>query len=234
MRVRETAEGEGQEGGEAPVEHRGPDRAHRGHCAIFPWTLDWRGRLTGDDKLWFYLGDHEGQPYVDWIVDTEPDGEDDVDARDDVDGDVPEVEEADDVGEGDDDDADDVDADADVCEQHKGDQGHRRHGKPDVSPELKSDYLVCLPGSVDFAGDQMDHGRVFLSICQTFWNIWDIRKNMKGAPYWKCEHIWNLLDIFETCERSCREPPIESALQSLPGGQGCALLGPANIFQFHC
>ena len=105
---------------------------------------------------------------MDRIVDTEPDGEDDVDARDDVDGDVPEVEEADDVSEGDDDDADDVDADADVCEQHKGDQGHRGHGKPDVSPELKSDYLVCLPGSVDFAGDQIDHGRVFLNICQTF------------------------------------------------------------------
>ena len=37
---------------------------------------------------------------VDAVVDAEPDGEDDVDARDDVDGDLPEVEEADDVGEG--------------------------------------------------------------------------------------------------------------------------------------
>ena len=40
VRVGETAEGEGQEGGEAAVEHRRADRAHRGYRAIFPWTLE--------------------------------------------------------------------------------------------------------------------------------------------------------------------------------------------------
>ena len=37
---------------------------------------------------------------VDAVVNAKADGEDDVDAGDDVDGDPPEVEEADDVGEG--------------------------------------------------------------------------------------------------------------------------------------
>ena len=105
--------------------------------------------------MWFYLGYHEGQPYVDRIVDTEPDGEDDVDARDDVDGDVPEVEEANDVSEGDDDDADDVDADAEVGEEEEGDDGDGSDGKSDISPELKTDDFVCFPGRVDLAVDRV-------------------------------------------------------------------------------
>ena len=48
---------------------------------------------------------------MDAVVDTEPHGEHDVDAGDDVDGDVPEVEEPDDVGEGQDDRQNHQDAD---------------------------------------------------------------------------------------------------------------------------
>ena len=79
----------------------------------------------GHDGQWSwcktYLGDHKSEPNVDRIVNTKTNGEDDVDAGDDVDGDVPEVEEADNVCEGDDDDADDEDADADVGEEEEGD-----------------------------------------------------------------------------------------------------------------
>ena len=45
------------------------------------------------------------------IVDTEADRKDDIDAGDDIDGDAPEVEEPDDVGEGQDDRQDHQDAD---------------------------------------------------------------------------------------------------------------------------
>ena len=98
-----------------------------------------------------YLGDHKSQPNVDRIVNTKTDGEDNVDAGDDVDGDPPEVEEADNVCEGDDDDADDVDADADVGKEEEGDDGDGSDGEPDVPPKLKADDLVRLPGRVDLA-----------------------------------------------------------------------------------
>ena len=56
---------------------------------------------------------------VDTVVDAKANGEDYVDAGDDVDGDAPEVEEADDVREGEDDGQDDQDADPKVRMGHK-------------------------------------------------------------------------------------------------------------------
>ena len=53
------------------------------------------------------------------VVNTESNGEDDADAGDDVNGDAPEVEEADDVREGEDDGQDDQDADPKVRMGHK-------------------------------------------------------------------------------------------------------------------
>ena len=61
---------------------------------------------------------------MDAVVDTEPHGEHDVDAGDDVDGDPPEVEEADDVGETESDHEDDHKADLDVTEEEEGDENH--------------------------------------------------------------------------------------------------------------
>ena len=61
------------------------------------------------------------------------------------------MEEADDVREGDDDDADDIDADADVGEEEEGDDGDGSDCKPNISPKLKPDDLVGLPGSIDLA-----------------------------------------------------------------------------------
>ena len=88
---------------------------------------------------------------MDRIVNTKTNCKDNVDAGDDVDGDVPEVEEADNVCEGDDDDADDEDADADVGEEEEGDDGDGSDCQSDVPPELKADDLVRLPGRVDLA-----------------------------------------------------------------------------------
>ena len=85
------------------------------------------------------------------VVDAEADGQNYVDAGDDVDGDVPEVEEADDVSQGDPDDAHDINADLKVGEKEEGDDEDAGHGKANVPPELKADDLVRLPGRVDLA-----------------------------------------------------------------------------------
>ena len=53
---------------------------------------------------------------MDAVVDTETHGENNANAGNDVDGDVPEVEEPDDVGEADGDHEDDHEADLDVAE----------------------------------------------------------------------------------------------------------------------
>ena len=98
-----------------------------------------------------HLGNHEGKPNVDRIVNTKTDGKDDIDTGYNVDGDVPEVEEAHDVCEGDDDNADDVDADADVGKEQEGDNSDSSHGKTNVPPELKTNDFVGFPGSVDLA-----------------------------------------------------------------------------------
>ena len=58
-----------------------------------------------------YLGNKESVADVDAVVNAKTNGEDNVDAGDDVNGDAPEVEEADDVGEGEDDGQDHQDAD---------------------------------------------------------------------------------------------------------------------------
>ena len=84
MRCREAEEDEGEEGGEAAVEDRGSDGGEGG------------GRPLAAGAS----GHEEGVADVYRVVDTQPHRQHDVDTRDDVDGDPPEVEEADDVGEG--------------------------------------------------------------------------------------------------------------------------------------
>ena len=58
------------------------------------------------------------------VVHTQTHCQDNVDARDHVDGDVPEVQEADDVGETEGDHEDDHEADLDVTEEEEGDENH--------------------------------------------------------------------------------------------------------------
>ena len=61
---------------------------------------------------------------MDRVVHTETHRQDDVDAGDDVDGDVPEVKEADDVSETQCDHENDHEADLEVTEEEEGDEDH--------------------------------------------------------------------------------------------------------------
>ena len=83
------------------------------------------------------------------VVDTEANGKHDVDTGDDVDGDVPEVEEANDVDQGEDNGEEDHQADRQVGQQDQGDDEDAGHGEADVPPKLKPNDLVGLSGGVD-------------------------------------------------------------------------------------
>ena len=132
MGVGEAAEDDGKEGGEAAVEDCRTNRGNCFDCFVLSRTLC----------------HHESEPNVNGVVDAETYGQNYVDAGDDVNGDVPEVEEANDVGQGDADDAHDINANLNVCKKEEGDNEDAGHGKPDIPPELKADDLVRLPGSV--------------------------------------------------------------------------------------
>ena len=86
---------------------------------------------------------------MDGVVHTEPHCQDYVDAGDDVDGDVPEVEESDDVGETEGDHEDDHEADLYVTEEEEGDEDHAGDGEAEVPPEFSPNDDICLPAGVD-------------------------------------------------------------------------------------
>ena len=86
---------------------------------------------------------------VDTVVNAQADGKDNVDAGDDVDGDVPEVKETDDVGETEGNHEDDHEADLEVTEEEEGDEDHAGDGEAEVPPELSTNDDVCLPHGVD-------------------------------------------------------------------------------------
>ena len=71
-------EDEGKEGGESSIEHGGANLCQGIPDPLIPWAL---------------VG-QEGVCYVDGVVDTQPDGDDDVGAGHRVDGQAPEVDEA--------------------------------------------------------------------------------------------------------------------------------------------
>ena len=96
---------------------------------------------------------------MDAVVHAEPGGEDDVDAGDDVDGDVPEVESADHVHEGEHDAGHHHEAQLQVAEHHEGHRAHRAQGQAQVAPQLARDDGVRLPGLVDLQNiTQMNPG----------------------------------------------------------------------------
>ena len=78
---REAAEEKSEEGGDAAVEHSEAYEAHRSVCPLLP------GARAGQKCV----GD------VDGVVNTQADSEHNVYSRENVDGDAPEVEEANDV-----------------------------------------------------------------------------------------------------------------------------------------
>jgi len=86
---------------------------------------------------------------VDCIIDTETNSKNNVDSREDIDGDAPEVEEADDVHEGGDDHHEDQDDHEDVAEKKHCDDGHTEDGEQQVPHQLEPYDLIRLPGRVD-------------------------------------------------------------------------------------
>ena len=73
---------------------------------------------------------------VDGVVHAEADTEYDVDAGDDVDSDVPEVEKANDVSKTDCDHEDDHETDLDIAEEEERDDDHSSDGQAKVTPQL--------------------------------------------------------------------------------------------------
>ena len=86
MRRGEPEEDECEECGEAAIEHRRPNGGEGSHCP-----------LTAGSRRY-----EEGVTNVDRVVHTETHSQYDVDTGDNVDGDVPEMQEANDVHEGED------------------------------------------------------------------------------------------------------------------------------------
>ena len=83
------------------------------------------------------------------VIHTEADCQHDVDTTDDVDGDVPEVKEANNVHQGEDDCDEDHHGDPYVRQEDEDDGEDGGQGQPDVPQQFVADDLVRLPGGVD-------------------------------------------------------------------------------------
>ena len=83
------------------------------------------------------------------IVYAESHRQDDVDAGEGVDGDVPKVEEPNQVHKGQDDAYEYHEANDKVGKQQEGDESNASHGKAQVAPKLLPDYFVSLPSRID-------------------------------------------------------------------------------------
>ena len=72
--------------------------------------------------------------YVDRVVNTESNGKNNIDAGDDVYGDIPEMKESNNVSEGEYHNQDDHNADLDVTEKKKSDNKNTDHCQSNISP----------------------------------------------------------------------------------------------------
>ena len=88
------------------------------------------------------------------VVDTESDRKDDIDAGDDVNGDAPEVEEANNIYEGSDDHDEGEEDHENVAEEEGGDDGHTEDGQQEVPHQLEAYDLIRLPGRVHLSKGQ--------------------------------------------------------------------------------
>ena len=86
---------------------------------------------------------------MDWVVHTEAYGNDNVDARDDVNGDVPEVEKANNVSEGDHNNTKNHQTDLKISQKNESDDEHTEDGKTNIPPQLEADNPVCLPSCIN-------------------------------------------------------------------------------------
>ena len=88
---------------------------------------------------------------VDGIVNAESNGQYNINTGNDINGDVPEVEESNNVCEGKNHNQDDHDTDLEVAKKEKSNNEHTDHSQANVPPELIPDNLICFPSSVHFA-----------------------------------------------------------------------------------
>ena len=94
---------------------------------------------------------------VDTVVHTEPRGEDDVDAGDDVNGDVPEVEGPHHVHQGEHDAGHDHHTEVEVAEHEERHEANYQQGQAKVPPQLQRYDGVSLPGLIDLATSNNQH-----------------------------------------------------------------------------
>ena len=102
--------------------------------------------LNGQTRTFRY---QEGVGNVCRVVDAEADDEDDADAHDGVDGQAPEVDEANHVDEGQDDAGEHENAELDRGQHEHGDDEHGGDGEAQVPPKLAAHDVVALPRRID-------------------------------------------------------------------------------------
>ena len=126
-------EDQGEEGGDSPIHDGGSNVDHSSHSSL-PLIAP---------------GQQEGMADVDAVVDAQPNGEDNVDAGDDINGDAPEVKKANNVSECEDNGEDNQETDLDVGEEQEDHSSNAGQGQEDVPPQLMSNDLIRLPSSID-------------------------------------------------------------------------------------
>ena len=129
MRLAAGQQDEGYEGGEATVEDRHPHVKDGCLGSLLPGARD----------------GEEGMTHVDRVVDTQTDGNDDVDGADHVNGDVPGVHEPAQVHQAEGDGEEDQDGAKDICQEDQGGQEDTGKGNAKVPEQLSGDHFIRLP-----------------------------------------------------------------------------------------
>ena len=93
----------------------------------------------------------EGMTDMNRVVDTEPNSKNNVDTRNDINCDVPEVEKSNNISQSEDYNQDDHDTDLNVAEKKESNNKNTNHSKSNISPKLIADNLISFPSSVNFA-----------------------------------------------------------------------------------
>jgi len=167
----------GEETEEHGEESRHPSIGHR-------WTNFVNSHLSLLMTITF--SDNECMTDMNRVVDAQAHCKDNTDARDDVNGDSPKVEEADQVGEREDDHKDDHYADLHVAEEQEGDDEDTKDSERQISPELVANDEVCFPGSVHFTVAEIVWRSSRLDCCSDIGpcrnvHFWPVQLNVSNA-----------------------------------------------------
>ena len=118
---------------------------------------------------------------MDWVINTQTNGKNNIDTRDDVDSDIPEVKETNDVDQGEDDCQQDHQAYLKVGKKDENDNEDGSHSETNISPQFVSDDLVSLPSSIDLhKTKRLRNAGIFDQFFNSLscWNmfLWTIKK----------------------------------------------------------